>query len=152
MSAFERTLNSISYRIVSYRNGTTYRALKVTSQVATPGAEWVTDGCKFICWPVPYCHYSSSCYSSGSQRSHRSCPLANDVENIDRMHVLSPNSMTWCRSRAAMPCSWEGNRRSVVALAMRHILQWFMLLRAHGLRKGDEQPACIPLRDVTGPD
>ena len=32
-----------------------------------------------------------------------------------------------------MPCGWEGNRRSGVALAMRHRLQWFIHLRAHGL-------------------
>jgi len=43
-----------------------------------------------------------------------------------------------------MPCGWEGNRRSGVALAMRHRLQWFIQLRAHGLRKGDEQPAYTP--------
>jgi len=40
-----------------------------------------------------------------------------------------------------MPCGWEGNRRSGIALAMRHRLQWFIHLRAHGLRKGDEHPA-----------
>jgi len=40
-----------------------------------------------------------------------------------------------------MPCGWEGNRRSGVALAMRHRLQWFIHLQAHGLRKGDEHPA-----------
>jgi len=40
-----------------------------------------------------------------------------------------------------MPCGWEGNRRSGVALAMRHRLQWRIHLRAHGLRKGDEHPA-----------
>jgi len=40
-----------------------------------------------------------------------------------------------------MPRGWEGNRRSGVALAMRHRLQWFIYLRAHGLRKGDEHPA-----------
>jgi len=27
---------------------------------------------------------------------------------------------------------------------MRHILQWFIHLRAHGLRKGDEHPAYTP--------
>jgi len=32
-----------------------------------------------------------------------------------------------------MPCGWEGNRMSGVALAMRHRLQWFIHLRAHGL-------------------
>jgi len=40
-----------------------------------------------------------------------------------------------------MRCGWEGNRRSGVALAMRHRRQWFIHLRAHGLRKGDEHPA-----------
>jgi len=40
-----------------------------------------------------------------------------------------------------MPCGWEGNRRSGVALAMRHRLQWSIYLRAHGLRKGYEHPA-----------
>jgi len=40
-----------------------------------------------------------------------------------------------------MPCGWEGNRRSGVALAMRHRLQWFIHLQAHGLRKGDEHLA-----------
>jgi len=40
-----------------------------------------------------------------------------------------------------MPCGWEGNRWSGVALAMRHRLQWFIHLRAHCLRKGDEHPA-----------
>jgi len=43
-----------------------------------------------------------------------------------------------------MPCGWEGNRRSGVALAMRYDLQWFIHLRAHGLRKGDEHPAYTP--------
>jgi len=43
-----------------------------------------------------------------------------------------------------MPCGWEGSRRSGVALAMRHRLQWFIHLRAHGLRKGDEHPAYTP--------
>jgi len=37
-----------------------------------------------------------------------------------------------------MPCGWEGNRRSGVALAMRHSLQWFIHLWAHGVRKGNE--------------
>jgi len=40
-----------------------------------------------------------------------------------------------------MPCGWEGNRRFVVAPAMR---QWFIHLRAHGLRKGDEQLSTLP--------
>ena len=40
-----------------------------------------------------------------------------------------------------MPCGWEGNRRSGVALAMHHRLQWFILLRDQSLRNGDEHPA-----------
>jgi len=40
-----------------------------------------------------------------------------------------------------MPCGWEGNR---LALAMRHRLQWFIHLRAHGLRNGDEHVAYTP--------
>jgi len=35
---------------------------------------------------------------------------------------------------------------SGVALAMHHRLQWFIHLRAHGLRKGDEHPAYTPHR------
>jgi len=45
---------------------------------------------------------------------------------------------------AVMPCGWEGNRGSGVALAMRHRLQWFIHLRAHGLRKGDGHLAYTP--------
>ena len=48
------------------------------------------------------------------------------------------------RQGAVMPCGWEGNRRSGVALAMRHILQQFVHLRADGLRKEDEHPAYTP--------
>jgi len=39
---------------------------------------------------------------------------------------------------AAMSCDLEGNRRSGVALAMRHRLKWFIHIRAKGLSKGDE--------------
>jgi len=39
-----------------------------------------------------------------------------------------------------MSCDWEGNRRSGVALAMRHRLKWFIQLRDQGLSKGDEHP------------
>jgi len=56
--------------------------------------------------------------------------------------------------------AWEGNRRSGVALVMRHRLQWFML-GAHGLRKGDEHRAymltgygilCLLLSSTAEPD
>jgi len=43
-----------------------------------------------------------------------------------------------------MPCVWEGNCRSGVALAMRHILQWFIHLRVPGLGKGDKHLAYTP--------
>jgi len=43
-----------------------------------------------------------------------------------------------------MPCGWEGNRRSGIALPMRRRLRWFIHLRAHGLSKGDEYPAYTP--------
>jgi len=43
---------------------------------------------------------------------------------------------------AVLPCGWEGNRRSGVALAMRHGLQLSIhFILTHGLRKGDEHPA-----------
>jgi len=35
-----------------------------------------------------------------------------------------------------MPYDWEGNRRSCVALAMRHSLQWFIHLRTQWLNEG----------------
>jgi len=43
-----------------------------------------------------------------------------------------------------MPRGWEGNRRSGVALAMRHGLKWFIHLRAQRPRVGDEHPAYAP--------
>ena len=45
---------------------------------------------------------------------------------------------------AVMPCGWEGNRRSGVTLAVHHRLQWFIHLRAYGVRKGGEHPAYTP--------
>jgi len=39
-----------------------------------------------------------------------------------------------------MSRDWEGNRRSGVALAMRHRLKWFIHLWAQCLSKGDEHP------------
>jgi len=43
-----------------------------------------------------------------------------------------------------MPQGWEDNRRSGVALAMRHGLKWFIHLRAQRQRVGDEHPAYTP--------
>jgi len=39
-----------------------------------------------------------------------------------------------------MSCDWEGNRRSGVALDIRHRLKWFIHLPAQGLSKGNEHP------------
>jgi len=39
-----------------------------------------------------------------------------------------------------MLCSWEGNRRSGVALAMRHKLSGLSNYGLNGHRKGDEHP------------
>jgi len=57
-------------------------------------------------------------------------------------HVsLSPSIINWYRcQRAMMPYGWEGNRRSGVALAMRHRLQWFIHLWAQWLMKGRWAP------------
>ena len=48
-----------------------------------------------------------------------------------------------------MPCGWEGNRRSGVALAMRHRLQWFIQLRAHGLDRQMSTPPTLLTGHVT---
>ena len=43
-----------------------------------------------------------------------------------------------------MPCVWEGNRRSGIALVMRHRLSGLSTKGAYGQRKGDEHPAYTP--------
>jgi len=43
-----------------------------------------------------------------------------------------------------MSGDWEGNRRSGVALAMRHRLKWFIHLRAQGPSKEISTPANTP--------
>ena len=42
-----------------------------------------------------------------------------------------------------MPCVWEGNRRSGVALAMPHRLNWFIQLQAHGLDREMSTPPTL---------
>jgi len=42
-----------------------------------------------------------------------------------------------------MPCGWKGNRRSGVALAMRHRLKWFIHQRAHGLDREMSTPPTL---------
>ena len=56
---------------------------------------------------------------------------------------LSPSSIIWYLSRGGDACGWEGNRRSGVALAMCHNLQWFTHLRAHGLDRGMSTPPML---------
>jgi len=52
---------------------------------------------------------------------------------------LSTSSIIWCRSSGGDALRLgRYNLRSGVALAMR---QWFIHLRTHSLRKGDEHPA-----------
>ena len=60
-------------------------------------------------------------------------------------HVpLSPSSIIWyCGQGVVMPCGWEGNRRSGVALAMCHRLQWFIHLQAHGLDREMSTPPML---------
>jgi len=43
-----------------------------------------------------------------------------------------------------MLCSWEGNRRSGVALAMRHGFRGLSSYRLNDHGKGDEHPADAP--------
>ena len=45
-----------------------------------------------------------------------------------------------------MPCGWEGNRRSGVALGVRHRLQWFIHLQAHGLDRETSTPPTLLTR------
>jgi len=49
---------------------------------------------------------------------------------------------------SVMPCGWEVNRRSNVALSMRHSLQWFIYLRTHGLYQGRWAPTCSPVKGM----
>jgi len=43
-----------------------------------------------------------------------------------------------CQSHGSDVRGWEGNRRSGIAVAMNHKLQWFIQLRAQVLSKVDE--------------
>ena len=48
-----------------------------------------------------------------------------------------------------MPCRGEGNRRSGVALTMRHRLQCLSSYWVNGLMKGHEHPAYTPVKSMT---
>jgi len=57
---------------------------------------------------------------------------------------LLPSSIIWYWSRCG-----DVMRLGKVTMAMHHRLQWFIHLRAHGLRKGDEHPAGrLKMRDM----
>jgi len=56
-----------------------------------------------------------------------------------QFHTTSLDNMCLCQG-AAMPCDWEGNRGSGVALAMRHSFQWSIPHASRGLTKKDEHP------------
>ena len=71
-----------------------------------------------------------------------SCRPTNRVKALKAM-PLSPSSIIRYRSRAVMPCGLEGNCGSVVALAMRHRLQWFIHLQAHGLDREMSTPPTL---------
>ena len=75
-------------------------------------------------------------------RSQAVLLLGSNLGQVVHTHVpLSPSRIIGTGQGAVMPCGWEGNRRSGVALAVRCRLQRFIHLRAHGLRKGDEHHA-----------
>jgi len=74
-------------------------------------------------------------------RGFESRPFRYQLATVDKLFVhvrLSLRSMTWYKSRGGDALPWEGNRRSGIGLVMRHGFQWFIHLRVHGLRKGDD--------------
>jgi len=67
----------------------------------------------------------------GSRVRLPAVPLSgNNPRQVVHTHVPLPPSSIGTGQRATMPYSWEGNRRSGVALVMRHRLQWFIHVRA----------------------
>jgi len=69
----------------------------------------------------------------GNERPWASC-LHTCLKLFTKQYNLVPVT-------AVMPCGWEGNRRSGVALAMHHGLSGLYTYRLNGYRKGDKQPA-----------
>ena len=90
-----------------------------------------------------------------SDPKHPTAPLSftlsgNELMQVVHTHVpLSPNRINRAGEKDSDTCGREGNRRSGVAVAMHHRLQWFIHLRAHGLGKGDEHPAYTRLSGMT---
>jgi len=72
-------------------------------------------------------------------------PLSgNNLGQVVHTHACLCHPAVATGQGAAMLCGWEGNRRSGVALAMRHRLQWFIHLRAHGLDRKMRTPLYTP--------
>ena len=57
--------------------------------------------------------------------------------------VTKQYKLVTVKQGAVVLCGWEGNRRSGVALAKRHRLQWFIQLRAHGLDREMSTPPML---------
>jgi len=76
-------------------------------------------------------------YSRLKGRGLPTVPLSgNNLRQVVHTHVpMSPSSI-WYQSKAVMFYIWEGNRRSGVALAMRHRLRWFIHLRTQWPKEG----------------
>jgi len=73
-------------------------------------------------------------------------PLSNNnYEQVVHTHVsLSPSSRPYRLVLAKWLCSWEGNYRFGVALAMCHRLSDLSTYELNGLRKGDEDLTYVP--------
>ena len=55
-------------------------------------------------------------------------------QSCSHTHVpLSPSSIIWYRSRSGDTLRLGSNRKSGVALAMRHMLQWFIIIIIPGI-------------------
>ena len=81
--------------------------------------------------------WTQSEFYSGRNSVRRQQPLPQNVYSVPSQETAKHRAkFGW----EAMSCDWEGNRRSGVALAMRHRLKWFIHPRAQVLNEGDEHP------------
>jgi len=87
-----------------------------------------------------------ACDSRGREFNSRPfrCQVTTLGKLFTHMYLCHQAAQFGTSSGAAMSCDWEGNLRSGVALTMRHRLEWFIYLRAHGPSKGDEHPTNTP--------
>jgi len=72
-----------------------------------------------------------------TDRGLNSRPFYCQITTLDKVvhtHVpLSQSSIIWYRSRGGDTLRLGSNRKSGVALAMRHILQWFIIIIIPGI-------------------